>query len=146
MDNKGFEIRHNGFPRTFRDRKDKAFEAGRFQEPPPSRHYRNCRLLDRTSYTHPQPLRSRAEAGHESALSEQGFNFSFEGKFQLGLASEISGLGSRLVTCCTIRGRRPSALCPARSLEDTQRSLRLRLGLAQYGQWPVWIGSRSAQR
>ena len=29
-DNKGFEIRHNGVPRTFRDCKDIAYEAARF--------------------------------------------------------------------------------------------------------------------
>jgi len=35
MDNKGFEIRHNGVPRTFRDRKNVAYEAARFAK---SRH------------------------------------------------------------------------------------------------------------
>ncbi len=35
MDHKGFEIRHNGVPRTFRDRKDVAYEAARFAK---SRH------------------------------------------------------------------------------------------------------------
>ena len=29
-DNEGFEIRHNGVTRTFRDRRDTAFEAARF--------------------------------------------------------------------------------------------------------------------
>ena len=29
-DDEGFEIRHNGVPRTFRDRRDTAFEAARF--------------------------------------------------------------------------------------------------------------------
>ena len=36
MDNKGFEIRHNGVPRTFRDRKDVAYEASRFARAPPA--------------------------------------------------------------------------------------------------------------
>jgi hypothetical protein len=29
-DNEGFEIRHNGVPRTFRDKRDTAFEAARY--------------------------------------------------------------------------------------------------------------------
>jgi hypothetical protein len=34
-DNEGFEIRYNGVPRTFRDRKSVAYEAARFAK---SRH------------------------------------------------------------------------------------------------------------
>jgi hypothetical protein len=29
-DNEGFEIRHNGVPRTFRDRRETAFDAARY--------------------------------------------------------------------------------------------------------------------
>jgi hypothetical protein len=29
-ENEGFEIRHNGIPRTFRDRREIAFEAARY--------------------------------------------------------------------------------------------------------------------
>ena len=29
-DNEGFEIQHNGVPRTYRDNRETAFEAGRF--------------------------------------------------------------------------------------------------------------------
>jgi hypothetical protein len=34
-DSEGFEIRHNGIPRTFRDKREIAFEAARFAK---SRH------------------------------------------------------------------------------------------------------------
>ena len=51
-DNEGFEIRYNGVPRTFRDRKSVAYEAARLQRAAIRKTSSNCRLLDRHEGDH----------------------------------------------------------------------------------------------
>jgi hypothetical protein len=52
-DGQGFEILHNGVPRTFRDKRETAFEAARYAKGKArGRHHRSSRM------------RNRNEAGH----------------------------------------------------------------------------------
>ena len=45
-----FEVRIDGTPRTYRDRKDFAMEAGRYQEQAAAQHSRGQRLTKRRRY------------------------------------------------------------------------------------------------
>ena len=48
LDNQGFEILPNGVPRTFRDKRETAFEAGKVR----GRHHRSSRMRDRNEAGH----------------------------------------------------------------------------------------------
>jgi len=52
LDNQGFEILHNGVPRTFRDKRETAFEAACYAKGKPGRHHRSSRMRDRNEAGH----------------------------------------------------------------------------------------------